>query len=135
MFNAKRQKLGQTWVEINGQICGAKPDERGPIGGGVSYANILTPTTDPITTLDELLEALKDAKPGDVVYVGGNAKIDCTVRVYIENLVLEIPEGVTLASNRGQGNSKGGMIFSNSAGTYLFLLPILGLEFHWRQIV
>jgi len=117
MFNAIIPELGQTWVDINGQICGAKPDERGQIGGGVGYANLLTPTTEPITTLDGLLEALKNAKPGDVVYVDGNAEIDCTVRVYIEKLVLEIPENITLASNRGQGDSKGGMIFSDTFAT------------------
>jgi hypothetical protein len=117
MFNAKRQKLGQTWIEIDGQICGAKPDARGSIGGGAGYTNLPTPVRAPITTLDALLEALENAKPGDVVYIAGNAKIDCTVRVYIERLVLEIPEGVTLASNRGRGNSKGGMIFSDTFAT------------------
>jgi len=39
------------------------------------------------------------------------------VRVYIEGLVIEIPEGVTLASDRGQGNSKGGMILSDTFKT------------------
>ena len=32
-------------------------------------------------------------------------------------MVLEIPEGGTLASNRGEDGSKGGMIFSNSFAT------------------
>lgn len=58
-----------------------------------------------------------NAKAGDVVYVDGSAKIDCTIRIYIENLVLEIPEGVTLASNRGMGNSRGGMILSDTFAT------------------
>ena len=69
MFNAKRQKLGQTWVEIDGEIYGAKPDQRGPIGGGVGYTNLISPMTDSITTLDELLDVLTDAKSGDVIYI------------------------------------------------------------------
>lgn len=117
MFNEKLPKLGQTWAEIDGEICGAKPDERGPIGGCKGYANLIPQPNDVITTVDELLDALGNAKPGDVIYVDGNAKIDCTVRIYIEKLVIEIPEGITLASNRGQGNSKGGMIFSDTFET------------------
>jgi hypothetical protein len=117
MFNAKRQKLGQTWIEIDDQVYGAKPDERGPIGGGVGYADLPELPANPITGLDGLLAALENARPGDVVYVDGNTKIDCTIRVYIENLVLEIPEGVTLASNRGMGSSRGGMILSDTFAT------------------
>ncbi|MFC1719128.1 hypothetical protein ACFL6S_36080 [Candidatus Poribacteria bacterium] len=93
------------------------PDERGPIGGGAGYTDFVPPPADPVTTLDGLLEALEGAKSGDVVYVDGNAEIDCTVRVYIEDLVIEIPEGVTLASNRGQGSFRGGMIFSDAFKT------------------
>jgi hypothetical protein len=64
-----------------------------------------------------LLEALEGARSGDVVYVDGKAEIDCTERVYIEELALEVPEGVTLAGNRGQGGSRGGMIFSDTFKT------------------
>lgn len=117
MFNERWPELGQTWTEIDGQICGAKPDERGPIGGGVGYINLISPPADPVTTLDGLLEALENANPGDMVYIDGNAEIDCTARVYVENLVIEISEGVTLASDRGQGNSRGGMIFSDAFKT------------------
>ena len=122
MFNAIQPKLGQTWVALDGEICGAQPDERGPIGGGAGYTNILVPTPDPVSTLDELLEALANAKPDDVVYVDGKARIDCTIRVYIESLVLEIPDGVTLASDRGVNNSKGGMIFSETFATKPLIL-------------
>ncbi len=117
MFNARQPVLGQTWIEIDGEICGARPDEQGSIGGGKGYANSVAPTSGPVSTLNELLEALEGAGVGDVVYVDGRAKIDCTERVYIEQLVLEIPEGVTLASNRGQGGAKGGMIFSDTFKT------------------
>ena len=34
--------LGKTWLEIGGVVYGAKPDERGPIGGGPGYGSIVT---------------------------------------------------------------------------------------------
>ncbi|MSS73595.1 MAG: hypothetical protein EXS64_19210 [Candidatus Latescibacteria bacterium] len=117
MFNAKLEALGQTWVEIDGALCGAKPDERGPTGGGKGYTGLLPRPSVRVATLDALLDALKTARRGDVVYVDGGAEIDCTERVHIENLVLEIPEGVTLASDRGQGRSQGGMILSDTFQT------------------
>lgn len=113
----RRGKLGQTWVEIEGKTYGAKPDQRGPIGGGKGYTKIATNGDYPVSTLDELLDALGKARPGEVVYLDGKVEIDCTERVYIEKLVLQIPEGVTLASNRGQGNSRGAMIYSDTFAT------------------
>ncbi len=117
MFNARVPKLGQTWIEIEGEVCGAQPDARGPIGGGQGYVNRVPPPEDAIATLDDLLEAFDNARSGDVVFVDGRAEIDCTQRVYIEKLVLEIPEGVTLASDRGAGGTKGGMILSETFET------------------
>ena len=107
MFGSEMEPLGQTWIEISGEACGARADEQGPIGGGEGYTNVVSPTADAVSSLNDLLEALAHAKPGDVVYVDGGAEIDCTERVYIESLVLEIPEGVTLASNRGADGSDG----------------------------
>ncbi|OGG56061.1 MAG: hypothetical protein A3F84_12635 [Candidatus Handelsmanbacteria bacterium RIFCSPLOWO2_12_FULL_64_10] len=117
MFNVRQERLGQTWVEIDGETCGAQPDGRGPIGGGRGYVGLLSPPPVRVATLDALLDALQNAHRGDVVYVDGDAEIDCTERVYIEKLVLEIPEGVTLASSRGRGNSKGGLILSDTFET------------------
>jgi hypothetical protein len=114
VFNAKQPKLKQTWREIHGDVYGAKPNTSGPIGGGIGYANLVKPTQDPVTSLDALSDALKNARSGDIVYLHGKAKIDFTIRVHVENMVLEIPEEVTLASNRGEDGAKGGMIFSNS---------------------
>jgi len=31
-----------TWMEIDNVVYGAKPDSRGPIGGGNGYADIIT---------------------------------------------------------------------------------------------
>ena len=117
MFGSEMEPLGQTWTEIDGEACGARADESGPIGGGEGYNCAVSAPADTVSTLDDLLEALAQAKSGDVVYVDGNAEIDCTERVYIESLVLEIPEGVTLASDRGADGSNGGMILSDTFDT------------------
>jgi hypothetical protein len=45
-----------------------------------------------------------------MVFVDGSAQIDVTERVHIEKLVLGIPAGVTLASDRGQSASLGALI-------------------------
>jgi hypothetical protein len=117
MFNTRIPKLGCTTVTLNSHLCGAQPDDQGPIGGGAGYARTFMPTSSPIKTLDALLDALANATRGDVLFIDGRAQIDCTERVYIENLVLEIPEGVTLASNRGHKNAPGGLIFSDAFQT------------------
>lgn len=116
MFDARIDLPKQIWIALNGETCGAQPDVRGPIGGGAGYANIL-PAHNPVSTLDALLAALSSAQSGDVIYIDGHAEIDLTERVYIEQLVLEIPGGVTLASNRGENGAKGGMILSDTFAT------------------
>jgi len=109
--------LGKTWVELKGQVYGAKPDERGPLGGGAGYTAIVTGGDYVVSSLDELLAALKQAKAGQTVFIPGDAEIDCTVRTYIENLVIPIPAGVTLASDRGAGGSSGALIYSDTFET------------------
>ena len=84
MFGSEMEPLGQTWTEIEGESCGARADERGPIGGGEGYECAVSAPADTVSTLDDLLEALAQAKSGDVVYIDGAAEIDCTERVYIE---------------------------------------------------
>ncbi len=110
MYADHALETGRTWVEIKGQIYGAKPDERGPIGGGLGYTKVVTTGTYHVQTLDGLLEALKKAKPGEVVFIDGETEIDCTERVRVEKLVIEVPEGVTLAGNRGYQASKGPLL-------------------------
>lgn len=125
MFGADLEPLGTTWVELEGEICGAQADERGPIGGGEGYSQGVEPEGEPVETLDALLNALASAKSGDVVFIHGEAEIDCTERVYIESLVLEVPGGVTVASNRGDGGAPGGMILSDTFDTKP-LIKIMG---------
>jgi len=106
-----------TWVEIEGVVYGARPDQRGPIGGGSGYANIITKGDYTARDPDGLLEALSNAEAGQIVFIPGDVVIDLTARIYIEQLVLEIPEGVTLASDRGNGASKGALLTSDALKT------------------
>ncbi|MBT4137645.1 MAG: hypothetical protein HOE48_07005 [Candidatus Latescibacteria bacterium] len=123
MFNAKIPKLSQTHIHLNNEICGASPDDLGPIGGGLNYTQTIEPNTSAIRNLNDLLDALTQAKSGDTLYIHPRAQIDCTERVFIEDLILEIPEGVTLASNRGQNGSPGGMVFSDTFQTKPLISP------------
>jgi len=107
----------QTWVELDGQVYGAKPDALGPIGGGDGYANIVTQGDFTVTNLDSLLDALARARAGQTVFIPGETEIDMTVRMYIEQLVLEVPEGVTLAGNRGHHGSLGALLTSDALKT------------------
>jgi hypothetical protein len=106
-----------TWVEIDGQVYGAKPDERGPIGGGAGYANIMTSGDQTATDLESLREALAAAESGQTVFIPGETEIDLTTLIYIEQLVLEVPAGVTLAGARGQDGSPGAILTSDALKT------------------
>jgi hypothetical protein len=107
----------RTWLEIDGAVYGARPDDRGPIGGGYGYSNIITKGDYTVSDLDALLEALAKAKTGQVIFIPDETVIDLTARIYINQLVLEIPEGVTLAGNRGHGKSKGALLTSDALKT------------------
>ncbi|MBR9774863.1 MAG: hypothetical protein GYB55_07585 [Cytophagales bacterium] len=106
-----------SWLAINDEIYGAKPSDMGPIGGGNGYVFPIVKGDFEATNLDELLDALAQAKSGQVVFIPDEINIDLTTRVFIEKLVLEIPEGVTLAGNRGYEGSKGGILLSNALET------------------
>ena len=112
-----------TWVEIDGTVYGAKPDDRGPIGGGKGYAKIVTKGDYTVKNLDTLLDALSKAKAGQVVFIPDETEIDLTARIYIEQLVLDVPQGVTLAGNRGHNGSKGALINSLALKTPVMVRP------------
>ena len=107
----------QTWVEVDGVTYGAKPDERGPIGGGQGYTGIITSGDFTAKTPEEIADALKQAQPGQVVFIPGETEVDLTTLIYIDQFVLEIPEGVTLAGNRGQDGSQGAILTSDALKT------------------
>jgi hypothetical protein len=104
-------------VEIDNTVYGAKPDKKGPIGGGTGYANIIVKGDYVVKDLDELLEALSKAKAGQTVFIPAETVIDMTARIYIEELVLDVPQGVTLAGDRGHGGSKGALFTSDALKT------------------
>lgn len=106
-----------TSVEINGTVFGAQADERGPIGGGAGYHDAVTSGDHEANDLESLQRALANAKPGQTVFIPGDAEIDFTALIYIEDLVLEVPEGVTLASDRGHRESPGGLLTSDALKT------------------
>ena len=106
-----------TWVQIDNIVYGAKPDERGPIGGTNGYTNIVTKGDHTADSLDASLDALSKASAGQTVFVPGETLIDLTARIYIGQLVLEIPEGVTLAGDRGNNGSLGAQLTSDALKT------------------
>lgn len=106
-----------SWVDVDGVTFGAKPDERGPIGGGAGYKHIITKGDFTAKTPEQIAAALKKAKPGQVVFIPGENEVDLTTLIYIEKFVLKIPEGVTLAGNRGHNGSKGAILTSDALAT------------------
>ena len=117
MFNARSTLHGPTRTGRGRRACGASGSRGYPLGGGAGYREVVRPTGSPVRHLDELLDALASARAGDTVYVAGDAVIECTERVYVEELVLELPGGVTLASDRGIRGAPGGLIRSDTFAT------------------
>jgi hypothetical protein len=108
---------GPTWIMLNHELYGAKADEGGEIGGGAGYARTVATGDYIVTDLEALLAALAQAKPGEVVFIPGETEIDLTTRIYIEQLALEVPGGVTLAGNRGVQGSPGALLTSDALKT------------------
>ena len=125
-----------TSIRIAGRLYGASPDKLGPIGGGAGYKRAVTKGDHQPTTIDELLTALVAARKGDVIFLRGDIELDFTERVCIDKLVLEIPEGVTLASDRGVRGAKGATLFSDTFATRPFIrtlgpdVRVTGLNLH-----
>ncbi len=118
---------GPTWRELNGKIYGAKPDERGPIGGGAGYNDTFGGGDYLVENLDGLIEALAKARAGQVIFIPAETQIDLTTRIYIEELELIVPEGVTIAGERGRNGSKGALLTSDALKTP-FIFKIGGPE-------
>lgn len=114
-----------SWVEIDGVVYGAVPDDRGPIGGGEGYTEIVTSGDFIARTPDELVEALETASNGQVVFIPGDVEMDLTALIYVEDLVLKVPEGVTLASDRGHNGSKGALLTSDALDTPV-MIEVMG---------
>ena len=78
-----------------------------PIGGGEGYEPIFTAGDFTVTTAEEMLEALKQAQPGQVIFFPDGAEIDLTGHTNVA-----IPAGVTLGGTRGLNGSPGARIFT-----------------------
>ena len=109
---------------------GAESNPTGnPIGGGAGYTRIIT-QADPrvkyvVSTRDQLLTALKNAKSGEVVFIPKTASIDLSGTY---NTI--IPAGVTLAGDRGFQGSSGGKILRHRVaadGTDYYKIPTLNV--------
>jgi hypothetical protein len=117
----EKNKDKETWVKIHSELYGAKADTIGPIGGGNGYTRIITKGDYTVTTTDALIDALKKAKAGQVVFIPAETLIDLTTLIYIDELVLEIPAGVTIAGDRGVNGSQGALLTSDALKTPLML--------------
>ncbi|MHB1035945.1 MAG: hypothetical protein ACYC35_14615 [Pirellulales bacterium] len=103
-----------TSVKIGQTTYGASADERGPIGGGQRYAGVVTKGDHVVKDLDGLLDALAKARAGQTVFIPGETEIDLTARIYVEQIILEVPAGVTLAGERGNNGSTGALLTSDA---------------------
>ncbi len=117
MFNARPTLKASPRIGSGSKACGAAAQRGRPLGGGTGYTDVVRATKSPITHLDGLLEALSTAESGDTIFIAGDVTIECTERIYIEELVMELPAGVTLASDRGVKGSPGGLIRSDALAT------------------
>ena len=107
-------------ITKDGTVYGIK-DFSNPLGGGKGYTNIITEGDYTVTDTASLVKALKTAKSGETVFIPNGVKIG------IAGLTLTVPEGVTLASDRGRvledGTvSTGGMIYVATRQTECLVL-------------
>lgn len=79
------------------------------IGGGNGYSKIILDGDFVVNNAQELLAAFNSAQPGDVIYVAPNANIDISGLTNVE-----IPDGITLAGNRGHNGAAGPLLFSTA---------------------
>jgi hypothetical protein len=86
--------------------CEANPTGD-PIGGGEGYHDIKTTGDFIVKSKDEFLTALKEAQPGQVIFIPDGAEIDLTGEMGIA-----LPGEVTLAGTRGLNGSLGARIFT-----------------------
>jgi hypothetical protein len=113
----KRETAIDTWIEVDGQVFGCVPDSTGRVGGGNGYSRAVAAGEHRAVSVEQLIESLRMAKPGETVYIPGNVVLDFTSLVFVESFVLHIPGGVTLASNRGIGGSSGTLLKSDAFQT------------------
>ena len=90
--------------------CEANPTGN-PIGGGDGYSDIYETGDFTVAGREELVAALEEARPGQVIFVPSGAEIDLSGR-----RTLAIPTGVTLAGTRGRNGCPGARLFTTTFG-------------------
>ena len=95
---------------LSAETFGAEPNPTGnPIGGGPGYSRIISETdsqvSSVVSTADQLITALRTAKSGEIIFIKGSSVIDMTPYPAVT-----IPDGVTLASDRGSKGSQGALL-------------------------
>jgi len=97
------------------ETYGAEANPTGdPIGGGAGYSRIVTSGDYTVRTKEELVAALNQAQAGDVVYVAAE-RVDLSgLEPEQWGVLYRIPQGVTLAGNRGEDGAPGALLFSHN---------------------
>lgn len=95
----------------------AANDSGNPIGGGATYSDIKTTGDYAPVNKVQFLANLAAASSGEVIYVAEAVSIDLSGE---SDLV--VPEGVIIASNRGQAGSVGGLLYTTD------------MTFHWGRL-
>jgi hypothetical protein len=107
--------------EVPDEVFGAEPNPTcNPIGGGDGYSEVISQTDPRVTAVvgskEQLKSALDAAAGDDVIFVSSDAVIDLSGEDAIT-----IPDGVTVASDRGQGGATGATIRKYSGSGYSML--------------
>ena len=120
----KLEKTDGTWIEIGGTVYGCIPDSTGPVGGGNGYTRTVTTGEHEATSVEQLIAGLHDARPGETVFIPGEAILDFTSLVLAGRFALQLPAGVTLAGDRGTRGSAGALLKSDAYATS----PLIRIE-------
>ncbi|MBQ8323571.1 MAG: right-handed parallel beta-helix repeat-containing protein [Clostridia bacterium] len=116
--DAEASLLAEEAANLQAELKGVLPHDP-PIGGGAFNGEIYTDGDYVVTTDDQLKNALKRAKAGQVIFIPSGVTIDISDLAATENFRVSLKEGVILASDRGVG--EGGVLrFSHPSGSMLF---------------
>ena len=109
--------MGCARAQVYDDLYGCEGNPTGnPIGGGEGYSDILTTGDFIVRTKEQLLEALEQAQPGQVIFVPGDMEIDLG-----GSMGIAIPAGVTLAGDRGREGSSGALLFNRTTSGTQFV--------------
>ena len=105
----KLEETDNTWIEIGGTVYGCIPDSTGPVEAGMGTPGAVVSGEHEATSVEQLIAGLHDARPGETVYIPGEAVLDFTSLVLAGDFALQLPAGVTLAGYWGTRGSAGAL--------------------------